>query len=209
MFSRHESQDPFAPPSARLVEAADPSSWKSSPARPWRRYFARRVDQLITLLIVSVCLAWLLARIGEGLLEVLRRQGLLYAVLWRSLALGLGVFPEAAWLAWTGTTPGKWLFGLQVRQSDGGRIGYPAALRRSARVFVEGTGLGLPGLAPFLALLGFLQTRQRGRTSWDPPETRQVESRHPSDGVWILAILASILVALLNQVMTWGLYTIS
>ncbi|HEU4951902.1 MAG TPA: RDD family protein [Holophagaceae bacterium] len=209
MISRHETQNPFAPPAARLVEAADGSSWRPSPARPWRRYFARRIDQFITLLIVSVCLAPFIAGIHEGLAETLHRQGLLHAVAWRTLALGLGVFLEAAWLAWVGTTPGKWFFGLRVLRPDGGRIGYVAALRRSARVFARGTGLGLPGIAPFLSLLGLLQTRKRGHTSWDPPELHQVESRHPTDGLWVLAILASILAALFNHVMTRGLSSVS
>ena len=62
-----------------------------------------------------------------------------------------------SYLAWTltflfeplllhlwGTTPGKWVFGLSVRDEDGQKLTLRTALARTLGVFVHGMGGGIP-----------------------------------------------------------------
>lgn len=51
---------------------------------------------------------------------------------------------EAGFLTATGTTPGKWVFGIRVVKSQGQKLAYPEALKRAFLVWVQGEGLGIP-----------------------------------------------------------------
>lgn len=51
---------------------------------------------------------------------------------------------EPVLLSTWGYTPGKWIFGLQVRDRDGGKISWGDAMGRTWLVFAKGEGYGIP-----------------------------------------------------------------
>lgn len=51
---------------------------------------------------------------------------------------------EPVLLSTWGYTPGKWIFGLQVRGRDGGKISWGDAMNRTWLVFAKGEGYGIP-----------------------------------------------------------------
>lgn len=105
-------------------------------AYPWRRYFARYLDRgLLTLLFLAVLSLVLRRRPGDGLLWDLFETYLLWSVQF---------LVEPLLLSTWGTTPGKWLFGLQVRSSDGRRLTFGEAASRLWELFRYGEGYGIP-----------------------------------------------------------------
>jgi len=66
-----------------------------------------------------------------------------------------------------GTTPGKWLLGLQVVNKDGSRLDLSAATRRSLRVMFTGIGFGWGLLAVFCQALSLFTARRLGSPLWD------------------------------------------
>ncbi len=66
-----------------------------------------------------------------------------------------------------GTTPGKYLLGLRLRDERGQAPGIPRALRRSFSVLGRGLGFGLPFIAPFAILIAGAQTLNKGSAPWD------------------------------------------
>ena len=64
------------------------------------------------------------------------------------LSIGLGLLLtfvlEPVLIHWFGTTPGKALLGLCVRDPDGGRLSYDKAVFRTGGVLLKGMGLGIP-----------------------------------------------------------------
>lgn len=103
---------------------------------PWRRFFARTLDY-------ALCgLPWLLLR-----LFVLRwhpEQSLLVDLLNGYIAYGTQLLLEPLLLSTWGYTPGKWIFGLQVRDWNGNLLSFGQALDRTLGVFRRGEGYGIP-----------------------------------------------------------------
>ena len=51
---------------------------------------------------------------------------------------------EPLLLSTWGYTPGKWIFGLQVKDTYGGKIYWTTAMARTWQVFAKGEGYGIP-----------------------------------------------------------------
>lgn len=59
-------------------------------------------------------------------------------------AYGILLAAEPLLLCTWGYTPGKWIFGLAVRNRDGGKLTWGRALSRTWGVFARGEGYGIP-----------------------------------------------------------------
>lgn len=104
---------------------------------PWRRFFARQLDIMIYSTAWSVILA-LLLRVNI----INRGTGEKY--LDTFVALVFMLFIEPLLLCMFGTTVGKLILGLQIANSDGGRLSYEEALQRTWGVIGLGMGYGIP-----------------------------------------------------------------
>lgn len=157
--------------------------------RPWVRFWARLIDQQLVCLLISIILALLFPAVFQ-----------IHYLLLSILLLFAYVFIEPAMFAAWGTTPGKALLRVSVRNRDGGRLSYSEAFNRMIGVYVRGEGLGIP----LVNLLTMDRARQRlkneGITSWD--EDRDIAVSHDRVGVWraSLAVLLCVLIMLSNLV---------
>ncbi|WP_295630173.1 MerR family transcriptional regulator [uncultured Intestinimonas sp.] len=103
---------------------------------PWRRFLARQLDRSLLSLLFSAVLSLVLRRrLGEGLPWDLFETYLLW---------GIQFLVEPLLLSTWGTTPGKWIFGLQVRSSDGRKLTFGEAQSRLWGLFRYGEGYGIP-----------------------------------------------------------------
>lgn len=103
---------------------------------PWRRFFARQLDRSLLSLLFSAVLSLVLRRrLGDGLPWDLFETYLLW---------GIQFLVEPLLLSTWGTTPGKWIFGLQVRSSDGRKLTFGEAASRLWELFRYGEGYGIP-----------------------------------------------------------------
>lgn len=105
---------------------------------PWQRWLARLLD--ITLYSTVFGVLWLV---------LLRDQTIVTGgafVTWMRSLLGLAfaLAVEPLWLHSWGWTPGKWVFGLKLRDRDGGKLTLAQGWRRSGGVIREGYGLNIP-----------------------------------------------------------------
>jgi uncharacterized RDD family membrane protein YckC len=74
---------------------------------------------------------------------------------------------EAFLLHRFGFTPGKWLLGLKVTNTDGSALNLSASTRRSMRVLFTGIGFGWGLLAVFCQGLSLFTARRLGSPLWD------------------------------------------
>ena len=81
------------------------------------------------------------------------------AVLWMLL--------EAFLLQMFGTTPGKWVFDIQLQTPGGDLPSYGQAARRCAWVFFRGLGAAVPPFAIFGMVVAYNQLLMEGQTAWD------------------------------------------
>lgn len=100
------------------------------------------------------------------------RKGVEAAVaadLWLLLFMALAVWflAESLLIGLFGTTPGKWLLGLRVRDAHGEVPGIPRAFTRSFWVYARGLGFGLLFVTPFAIFIAGAQTLNKGVAPWD------------------------------------------
>lgn len=115
----------------RLAQGAAVLDKDRDPVRvfPWRRLFAREIDYLLCLTVLTVLLQ-LFARLN--LIRVNGDGGSLFLLHLGAMVVLLGM--ETLSLTLTRTTPGKFLFGLKILREDGSRLGFAEAGRRTAYV---------------------------------------------------------------------------
>lgn len=100
---------------------------------PWLRFFARFFD------LALYSAAWTAVRL------LLLRMGMEGAVVMDTiLAYFTMLLLEPVLLSTWGYTPGKWIFGLEVRGGDGKRLTLGAAGYRTLLAMTWGMGLGVP-----------------------------------------------------------------
>jgi uncharacterized RDD family membrane protein YckC len=105
-------------------------------AHPWRRYFARTLDvsiyEIIWTAVTLLVLRWSW------------NENLAITLLNIFIPLGMMLLIEPLLLSKWGTTIGKWVFGLVVRDSDGNKLRFGQAFERTLNAFRMGMGYNLP-----------------------------------------------------------------
>ena len=174
--------------------AADP--------RPWPRYFARMIDVLlfgmIGIVVFGVVLL-LATDMGEDTM-LAATDGIGGMLLSNMLMFLLALLPIACLLAFA-QTPGKWLFGIRVRNADGSRMRLWTSLKREAWVLVRGIGLGFPVVTLFTQISSFTDLKEDGITAWDRKLGCHVQH---APATWFWWVRATIGGGLVLAVTVWG-----
>ena len=177
--------------------------WDTGP-HPWRRFLARVFDNA---LIGTVL--WFL--IGFGVYAVSIEAGdrlvaFTSSVYWRlldgTISLALMIPVQAAMISLTGGSPGKWLCGVRVRNHDGTRLGFGAALYREVKVWLIGFGAGLPLISLFALIQAHNAVKDSGTAHWDDDNDTVVACLPANGGRQVLIALAIVVAVLIAG---WGL----
>ncbi len=162
---------------------------------PWRRFFARTVDLLSSGLIIFVLFSFLVGMLFpqnvDGFLNAVENPitaGIIIYLLWLPI--------EAVILAFTGTTPAKWVFGIRVLSHTGNKLSYPNALKRVFLVWIQGEGLGIPLVTLFTRLFAYRRLTKTGTTLWDT----SVESIVTHKKWGVIRAIATILAVLVTMI---------
>lgn len=110
---------------------------------PWMRFLARSTDLGIYTLIIYLFTFFVLRS------QALIRMGSVLHWGFNTAMIGLMLLLEPLWLHFVGYTPGKWIFGLKVRDSTGKKLTLSQAFFRAGRVFTAGYGCNIPGYGLF------------------------------------------------------------
>lgn len=157
---------------------------------PWRRFFARVLDDL---LYTALWLAFLL---------LICNVNPSYDLLNTLMSLLMMLFLEPLLLHLWGTTPGKWVMGLSVTDSDGGRLTYSAGLSRTLSAMWYGMGLGI---IPFYRLYRLWKSYKAcEEDSGLPWEDASVLSLRPQKR-WRAPVLACAYIAVVVGALTLSL----
>lgn len=129
-----------APPREELTEAELWTRRNPASDHPWMRYFARMVDLAIYGMLFDL-LGWLFipayaAATGD--------RSAIVRWLLSLLSLIFALVVEPLWLRYWGYTPGKWIFGLKLRDRNGEKLSLGEGYERSFRVFTRGYGCNIP-----------------------------------------------------------------
>lgn len=155
---------------------------------PWQRYWARTFDLALTGLA-----AWAALTLGFRVSMIGMPRWLLQTV---SIALSWGILLvlEPLLLCTWGTTPGKWLLGLELRNRQGKKLGFLQGLRRTWGVLFTGYGLEIPIFCWYCLYRGYKECRENKPMSYDWEAGNLYYSKSSE---WGLRAAASVALALL------------
>lgn len=162
----------------------------SSPGNPGEAHLARRFWARWFDLYAFSGVWWLLmALTGQDVAAALTNPWviLLQYVPWFAL--------ETFLLQRFGTTPGKWLLDLRVRNEDGSLLSSQQAAHRSMRVLFVGLGMGLGPVSLICQLLSYFTTKRFGRPVWDHAAGHRLESKplHPVRiSIYVIGLFTSL-----------------
>ncbi|MEI7908173.1 MAG: RDD family protein [Verrucomicrobiota bacterium] len=157
----HEEEE-----AALLAAAAVPPPLPIGPVL-WRRFWARWLD-----IHVYVAVWWLSMWVSGRQIEAVLNN------IWIMVVQLVPWFiVESILIHRFGTTPGKWLLGLRVANTNGTPLSLAAATLRSFRVLVGGVGFGFSLLALFCQTLSYFTAKRLGNALWDHAGGHRVQSR--------------------------------
>ncbi len=125
--------------------------------QPWVRWCARYFDIFLFSLILGIVLGIFAPSTLEG------KNDAVFGI----VSLFIWIFIETILLSTWGTTPGKGLLRVRIRNSNGGKLTFSEALKRSFTVWIKGMGIGFPIIALFTLSGSYDNLRKKGITEWD------------------------------------------
>lgn len=155
---------------------------------PWRRYFARMLDFSVYELLYSFVLA---AGFHQNLLN---HNTLGWKVLNTFVVMAVMLFVEPLLLSRFRTTPGKWIFGIQVTAGDGGKPSYMQGLSRTWIVLWMGCGLYIPIISMIRLWLSYKGCSEQRPLAWEDELCCSIRDRR----IWRCTafVLAAVLLTL-------------
>ncbi|MBR4015072.1 MAG: RDD family protein [Anaerotignum sp.] len=117
---------------------------------------------------------------GTGIIDLLRqaaaaflfhfsitRSGFLQDLIGSYIAWGFTLLLEPLFLSKWGTTPGKWLLGISIRNQHGGLLTRKEAFARTVQVFFVGEGYGIPIYNIYRYIKCYNICTEKGVLPWD------------------------------------------
>ncbi len=128
---------------------------------PWRRYWARIFD----ITFIMPIYIFIIALFSPGLNHTITlMDNFIGGIL---LLLFYLIFFEPMMLSSFGTTPGKSLLGIKIRDLSRKKISYAIGMKRGFLLWINGMGLGIPFIAFFTMIFAYSKLKRKGITSWD------------------------------------------
>lgn len=175
-----------------LLEYKDNVFSKEVPQiRPWVRLWARGIDSLTVLLFLLIIIFVIPLDISQKILSLILSPIIL-------------IFIEALLLSKYGTTLGKLILNVKVRNQEGNKLSFKKALHRSFLVWIFGEALGAKTLNTFAHLVAYFRLTRIGKTYWDDKSESTVS--HGKIGIlkgfiaFILIIVNLVIIARLSLI---------
>jgi uncharacterized RDD family membrane protein YckC len=174
--------------------------YKKLHARPWVRFFARYID----ITIVSIVIGIILGIFNPSLISN-------STIVFGMEVLFIWFLIEPIFLSTCGTTLGKWILNIKVRDINGEKPKFYNAFTRSFWVWVVGFGFGIPIVNLFTLISSYSQLNNTGTTSWDK---NNFTVTHGEIGViriiiTLIIIISAIFLSIYGAIQTQQQYTIT
>ncbi|HEV2613313.1 MAG TPA: RDD family protein [Gammaproteobacteria bacterium] len=137
--------------------------------RPWVRFWARLLDISIYSTILTFIfpdLANFTVIWGENVPP--QWMNLLHQLAaWGLVSLAAYIIFEGILLSTMGTTIGKWVFKISIKDTQGKKLSFRVALERTFLVYFRGFALLIPFVSIITLIYAYAALNSSGSTSWD------------------------------------------
>jgi uncharacterized RDD family membrane protein YckC len=169
-----------------MIEASSFEKPQNIVIHPWRRFFARSLDLgLYSVLVMTI---------GYYVFKISFSNDPLSNVLDTFFACLIMLVMAPRMLSTLGTSPGKWIFGLVVRDKSGDKLSFLGGFRRIFGVFSRGLGFSIPLYNLYRQYTSY-KTCQAGQAlSWDEGLSYRIKDTNGFRfiglfGGWVLIIV--------------------
>lgn len=159
---------------------------------PWKRLFAREIDLIFIELAIHT-VKWLIFRLPVDAVTFAENEFLGEAIVdWLGSLFSFGILAliEPLLLCTVGTTLGKWIFGLKVRNRDGSKLSYLRGLRRMGSILVGGCGWFIPIFGWWRLWKSYQACNHNEIMPWDDDLLYETEERKLCGLYFILSLAA-------------------
>lgn len=153
---------------------------------PWKRYFARLIDEAIYLIFWNLILAL-------GFHMNIRQTGLAFVVIGTIMQSVLLLLVEPVMLSRFGTTPGKFLFGFRVSAESGARLTWREAYDRTGIVLKRGVGFYIPVYGLIREYSSYRDCKKGEILEWEEDNILTLDERHMRWKVIAAVLVLSVL----------------
>lgn len=153
---------------------------------PWKRYFARLIDETIYLIFWNLILAL-------GFHMNIRQTGLAFVVIGTIMQSVLLLLVEPVILSRFGTTPGKFLFGFRVSAESGARLTWREAYDRTGIVLKRGVGFYIPVYGLIREYSSYRDCKKGEILEWEEDNILTLDERHMRWKVIAAVLVLSVL----------------
>lgn len=192
-------------PSNAAPQSVAIGQWIDESPHPWRRYFARAIDNFfwgtLIALAIGIAIAFYDLQMAEKMDSLFEGPGGRVADLIVTLIICL--IPNAVMIGLTGGNLGKGLFGICVLDRDDRPIGLWRAFKREFRVLVFGLGLGIPIVTLITLIIAYKKLKDDGLTSWDQAMDLKVVHRRRGAKQNVGYVVGALLLASLVAFWAW------
>lgn len=125
---------------------------------PWRRFFARSIDNSLIAALLSflIVVVFRIRPFSSNALQAIRYLSYIIAI------------PIMAFLQYLlGTTPGKWCMGIRLEHANGGKLRFSDAFYREIGVFSMGQGLQIPFISLWRLYKSYKNDVEGQGNSWN------------------------------------------
>lgn len=137
---------------------------KANTKKGWYRFFAKQIDIGIAGLFAGIILVLMQINVSKMNISMI---GLISVI---------ALIPiEAIQISIMGTTIGKWLFNIKLKNHEDGKISLVNSLKRSGLVSLRGLGMGIPIVTLITMNNGYKSIIKNGVLSWDEDCNIEVE----------------------------------
>ena len=144
---------------------------------PWARYLAKMIDY------------WLFYWVFVLMIYMFNFQ---FFSNWDGyhfyfLVIAIGIIIESILISNFGTTPGKWLLGISIRNYCENKISFWQSLKRGLLVFTVGMGASIPFVNIVTLFVSYSQLKEQGFTYWDSLLMTKVAQKPIKIVQWVIA----------------------
>ena len=131
--------------------------------RPWVRYWAKMIDLLFFGFIIGLLLVLIIIVTGIDLSYIFE----IPEFLWTIFTMFLYLFFEPLLLSTWGTTLGRFLLKVKLRNRDGSKLSYKNGFIRTVTLWFRGLGLSIPFVSLVTLIVAHGKLIDNHETSWD------------------------------------------
>ena len=189
----------YEPSSPEPLPQGNLHPWTDTTPHPWRRYFARSLDIMInggvTWWVFGFVFGFVAPTEATAFFHIFDIPGGMFIDLMMTLIAAIPV--TALMIGLTGSTFGKFMFGIRVRRRDGERLGVRRALVRELKIWALGMGCGIPVVTLITMISAYNHLSGEGRAAWDETDTR-VTHRTQDAFQWVLMVLGVVILIMVR-----------